>query len=94
MTKLKSEHSFTENGHQYEIKTEMKSIWRGALEVQLYCDGELIGTENASQVEKGTKGKLFNSFFTKRFLISLIICFCIGFAIGYFDIDVYNMVFG
>lgn len=91
LTKLKSEHSFETNGHNYLITTHVTSILRGTLKVQLFCDGELIETESVSQLEKGNQKKIFSN---KGFLAFLVVCFCIGAAVGYFNIDIYNTVFG
>lgn len=88
LNKLKSEHTFSANGHEYSVTTEMKSILRGTIEVQVFCDGELIQTESVSQIEKGT---FFKSLFSTKNLIFLVVCFCAGFAITYFEL--FDLVF-
>lgn len=78
LSKLKSEHNFTENGHVYKVATNMKSILRGTLEVALYCDDELVQTEGVTWAKKGS--------FTRglwKYLLSGLIA---GGLIGYFDL--------
>lgn len=84
LTKFKSEHHFSENGHDYSVKTEMTSILRGTLVVKVFCDGELIQTESLSQIGKGKQGK---GFFSKEYLLFILVCFGVGAAVGYFGIS-------
>jgi hypothetical protein len=78
LIRLKSEHFFNENGREYKVVTNMKSILRGTLEVALYCNDELVQTESVTYAKKGT----FIKDLWKYILVGAIT----GGLIGYFDL--------
>jgi hypothetical protein len=55
---LKSEHCFHESDHTYKLCSSMKSVLRGTIQVDLYCDDELIETETVSQFSKITLNRV------------------------------------
>jgi hypothetical protein len=82
ISKRKSEHTFTENGHSYRVATNMEDMLRGTLIVSLYCDEELIKTESVTYSEKGS----FTKGFFKHLLIGGAVGFVFGALIAHFDL--------
>jgi hypothetical protein len=78
LIRLKSEHFFNENGREYKVVTNLKSILQGTVEVVLYCDGELVQTESVTYAKKDT----FIKDLWKYILVGAIT----GGLIGYFDL--------
>jgi hypothetical protein len=82
LIRLKSEHFFNENGREYKVVTNMKSILRGTLEVALYCNDELVQIESVTYAKKGT----FRKDFWKGLWIYILLGAITGGLIGYFDL--------
>lgn len=72
----KSEHKFIENGHQYKLSTNMKSLLRGTLDVSLYCDDLLVKTESVT----------YTKDFGKTLPFYILLGVIGGFLAGYFDL--------
>ena len=82
LIRLKSEHFFNENGREYKVVTNMKSILRRTLEVALYCNDELVQIESVTYAKKGT----FRKDFWKGLWIYILLGAITGGLIGYFDL--------
>ena len=79
--RFQTRHQFEHAGVRYEIVFRILSLLRGAMEIELYRNGELIDSDRARQNKIGIDPKT-GEFSFWRALLSIAPFFIIGMAVG------------
>ena len=71
LLKFTSDHYFTHNAHEYQVRYHLKNVLTGSLECEVYRDGKLLASQTKGFVKQGKKAWQM-----------MLLLFLIGFGVG------------
>ena len=79
LTSFTGTHDFTVDNNEYEVIIKVISIFKGSIEVSLKCNGQIVGKESKTMLEKRNGKK-----FAKELIVLMVAGAGVGYLIGRF----------